>query len=150
MAVGGPPTQDDSVDAHRADGQNEENSDIEIGNLEDWPEGDGRIRQHAGHDGKHRSQPENPFVGAVGDDVFLEQELHGIRDWLQQAVRAHAHGSEARLHVRHDFALEQDDVAGEQRQDEHDHNGIEDRKEKRPNGVECGCAQHFRFLRSPF
>ncbi len=41
-----------------------------------------------------------------GNDVFLDQQLEGVGEGLQQSVRAHAHGTKANLHVRQDFALQ--------------------------------------------
>ena len=70
------------------------------------------------------------LVGVGGDDVFLEQQLEGVGDGLQQAVRADAHGAEADLEIGQHFALDQRDVAGHQRKDRDDHDGDRDRDEE--------------------
>ena len=45
-------------------------------------------------------------VGTFGHDVFLEDQLEGVRNRLQQAVRTDAHGPEAHLHVSENLALQ--------------------------------------------
>ena len=42
-----------------------------------------------------------------GDDVFLDQQLQGVGDGLQQAVRPHAHGSQADLEIGQHLPLDQ-------------------------------------------
>ncbi len=42
----------------------------------------------------------------VGHDVFLDEQLDGVGERLQQAVRAYAHGAVANLDVGQNFALQ--------------------------------------------
>src|SRR6202021_4157640 len=53
-----------------------------------------------------RRDPEHEAVGFGGHDVFFQQQFDGVGDGLQKAVRAHAHGTEAHLHVSENFALQ--------------------------------------------
>ena len=46
----------------------------------------------------------------------LSSSFKRVGDGLQQAVRAHAHGSQAHLEIRQHLALHQHDVAGHQRE----------------------------------
>ncbi len=55
-----------------------------------------------------RSQEEENPIDVSGNDVFLEKHLRAIDDRLQQAIRPDAVGPVAVLHVRRDFALDQD------------------------------------------
>ena len=90
-----------------------------MGGAEGDNDENGERRQHD-HEGR---DPEDESVGFGGNDVFFEQELDGVGDGLQQAVRAYAHGAEAHLHVRENFALEPvhgDDGDGESAEDEQD------------------------------
>jgi len=43
-------------------------------------------------------------------------------------VRAHAHGPQAGLHIGHELAFDQDDVAGDQRQNRDDGDATEQRR----------------------
>src|SRR5271166_2916009 len=53
-----------------------------------------------------RRDPENNFVRAVRNDVFLQQQLDSIGNRLQQPVGPDAHGTETHLHMRQDLALQ--------------------------------------------
>ena len=57
-----------------------------------------------------RSQREDPAVGAIRNDVFLQHQLEAVGDRLKQALRTNAHRSEPDLHERDDFALQQREV----------------------------------------
>jgi len=71
--------------------------------------------ESAGDGGNARGEPEDGLVRAFGNDVFLEEQLQGIGNGLQETVRADAHGAQADLEIRKHLALHQHDVAGDQR-----------------------------------
>jgi len=77
--------------------------------------GDGQVPPDRHHredeqrreEGQVRRQLEDEPVGAVGDEVLLEEELHPVGQRLEQPVRAGAVGPDPALHVADDLALEQ-------------------------------------------
>ncbi len=115
MAVGSPAAEDDAEDAHRGGGRNHQQTDIDVRHLEA-----ARQRQHGdcrepGDGGNHRSEPEDGAIRVSGNDVFLEHQFQGIGDGLKEAMRPYAHGAEARLEIGQHLALDQRQVAGDQR-----------------------------------
>ena len=69
-----------------------------------------------------RRQVVDRCVGRRRHDVFLHHQLHRVGDRLEQAVRADAVRTDARLHPRGELALEQRDVgddADDDVQDDH-------------------------------
>src|SRR5690606_13977617 len=55
-----------------------------------------------------RRDPEHEPVGAVRDEVLLEEEPHAVREGLEDAERPRPVGPEPVLHVGDDLALEPD------------------------------------------
>ena len=102
-----------------------------------WPNGMTEKEASAVKVEMHGREPENRLIGIGGNDVFLEQQLQGVGDGLQQAVRADAHGAEAHLEIGQNFALHQHDVARHQREycDHHDQYGHGDEQGVVENGV---------------
>src|SRR5215472_7341408 len=134
MAVGGPAAEDDAVSSERANGEDEKKADVQIGDLKcrtNRQRGIGEKRHRDADDGRH---PEHELIGVGGDDVFFEKKFYSIGDGLKQTMRADAHGAEAGLHVGHDFAFEQNDVACEKGQHGDDHDGIDHRQNVRRYG----------------
>ncbi len=102
MAVRRPATQHNSKNSHSADTNDKKNSDVDVfRDLERRPDGQASHGQQRCSNGQHRREPKDQFVRVVRDDVFLDQQFHGVGNRLQQAVRPHAHGPEPRLHIRH-------------------------------------------------
>ncbi len=60
------------------------------------------------------------------NEVFLNEELDGVCDGLQQAVRANAHWAEAGLHVCHQLTLDKNHIACDQRNDRDDDYGADE------------------------
>ncbi len=92
-----------------------------MGGAEGDDDEDGKGREHDDEGG----DPEDECVGFGGDDVFFKQQFEGVRDGLEQTVRAHAHGAETDLHVSENLALEPvhcDYGDGEAHEDEKDIN----------------------------
>src|SRR5262249_32297937 len=73
------------------------------------------------HHRDDRRRGEYPLVGAHRRDVFLDHQLHGVGNRLQDPVRAHSHRPEARLRPGDDLALEEHHVG-----DRREHNSEED------------------------
>ena len=76
-----------------------------------------------GEEGDHGRAAEQKAVGRAGNEVFFEQQLDGVGEGLQHAVRADAHGAEADLHIGQNLALEQYGVGHGQRDDGDDDEG---------------------------
>ena len=114
-----PPAKDDSVDANRGDRHDVEQADVDVSDVQldvaaeqmnvrpKWNDGESNERRHHHDDRRGR---EHPLIGARRGDVFLEDQLDGIRDRLEHAVRSHAHRTQTHLHPRDDLALEQHHV----------------------------------------
>ena len=113
MAVRGPAAEDDSEDSKRADPDDEEQADVDVArNLERRAKGERGHGKHRRGDGDERRGPEDEEVGALGDDVFLDEKFQGVGDRLEKPVRADAHGAEAHLKIGHDLALDEHDEIG--------------------------------------
>src|ERR1700675_1576689 len=124
--VGSPTTEDDAEWPEGADAYDKEKADVDVArDLKPGAKGDGAHRSECSGHGKDRGEPKNELVGGIRNEVFLNEEFQGVGDWLQQAVRAYAHGAETCLHVGHDLALDENDVAGDERDDEDDQYGAE-------------------------
>src|SRR6266404_825930 len=129
MAVRSPTAQHNPENAKRADAHDKQNSDVEIlRNLKRRAEGQTSYREQRRSHGKHRRQPKHQLVRVIRNNVFLDEQLQRVRDGLQQSMWTHAHRPQPRLHVRHQFALDQYDVANDQRQDRDDDYPAEQRR----------------------
>jgi hypothetical protein len=117
VAIGGPAAQDDAQNADRGHGvTDDQEAHVDVGDK------DGRTkRQHA----KAVSAVKVEITGAIqksalsesaGNDVFLDQQFQGVRDGLQEAVRTHAHGSQAHLKIGQHLALESARCSRDQRE----------------------------------
>ena len=123
VTVGGPTAEDDAEKAERADANDEENADVDA--LGYAKAGTKVERAHGGERGNHRDdggEPEDEGIRIARDDVFLDEELDSVGNGLEQTVGANAHGAEASLHVGHELAFDEDDVAGDERDDGDDDN----------------------------
>ena len=63
-------------------------------------ERDDRPHEERRHEGEERGEPEHDAVGAVGQQVLLEDQLHAVGERLQQAERAGLVRPDAVLHAR--------------------------------------------------
>ena len=82
---------------------------------------DDREREERGDQRQVRRQLEHQPVGAVGDQVLLEEELDAVGQGLQHAERPGPVRADAVLHVADDLALEPDHQhRGDQQEREHD------------------------------
>ena len=127
MAIGGPAAKNDAKKTERADADDEQDTDVDI--LRDAESRAEVHRAHCGERSNHRddgSKPENQPVGISRNEVFLDQQLHRIGNGLQQAMRANTHRAEPRLHVCHELALDEHDVARDQWNDRDDHHGADE------------------------
>ena len=71
-------------------------------------EGDHRPHEEGRHEGEERRQPVDPAVGAVGQEVLLEDQLHAVGERLQETERSRLVRPDAVLHAGDDLALEPD------------------------------------------
>ncbi len=80
-------------------------------------------RQEARHHREDRRQVVDAEIGVRGRDALLEEELEAVGERDQDAARAGAHGSHARLHVRDHLPLHPDveHHGDQQREEDHDH-----------------------------
>ncbi len=99
VAVRRPAAENDSQNAHRRHRHDHQNSYVHIRYEQVLAERQDRERGKGGERRNDRRDPENRSVGVGRDDVFLEQELQGVRNGLQQAVRADPHGAKADLKI---------------------------------------------------
>src|SRR6266478_4094092 len=148
MAVRRPAAQYDAENSQCADTYDEKNANVDV--LRDLKRGSDRQasqrKQRRAH-GEHRCKPENEFVSVVRDDVFFDEQFYCVGDGLEKSVRPHAHRPQPRLHVRHELAFHQHDVADDQRQNGDDSHS---RKQRRPEGFQelDGCLNNGIHYRS--
>ena len=64
--------------------------------------------EEGGDERQERRQDEHALVGAVGEQVLLEEELDAVGERLEDAERARPVGAEAVAHVGVELALEPD------------------------------------------
>ena len=83
MAVRCPASEHDAEDAHSAHADHKKNSDVDVlCDLESGPNRQTGHRQQSGSHRKHWREPENELVRVVGDDVFLDEQLHRVSNGL--------------------------------------------------------------------
>ena len=113
--VGGPAGHDDAIDTERGDREQVQDADIDIGEREPGADRDHRPRNEAEDEGQHRRSEEHDLVGAGRQDGFLEEQLDGVGEGLQEAEGADHVGAHPQVHGRHNLALEIGEVGdGEQ------------------------------------
>jgi len=108
FVVATPPRHDDRQCAQRADGQHVQQTDIQIRPDHHRGEGDDGGNQDHRDDHQHRRQKVHRPVSMAGDDHFLDQELEGVGDTLDQAVGANPVRADPVLNARGDLALDPD------------------------------------------
>ena len=100
-----PARHDHAVDLQARDGEDEENADIEIGDLPalgDRHDGPGREREPRGDE---RREQEDALIGAGRNDRLLEHEFQQIGEGLPQSPRADHVRPAPHLHRRPDLAV---------------------------------------------
>ena len=109
LAVGGPAGQDDPVDTDRGHRDDEEQPDVDIGDVEQRipTERDHRKDDQRRHHRHDRRQGEEPLVSLRRGDVLLQHQLDRVHNRLQQAPGPDPHRPEPRLHPPLDLPLEQ-------------------------------------------
>ena len=75
MAVGRPAAEHDAVNAQGADRQNEEQADVQVGDLEDRAKRQRGVGQQRHGYADQRRQQENDLVGFLRDNIFFDQKL---------------------------------------------------------------------------
>jgi hypothetical protein len=60
-------------------------------------------------------------IGKRGDDVLLQRELDTVSQTLNQTKGAHAVGSDAHLHTRHDATFKPNGEKSDQHEKDKDH-----------------------------
>ena len=100
-----PAGDDDAIDAERADREQIENADIDVGDRPAVVHRDHRPGDHRQGERQHRRHQEQQPVGARRDDRLLHQHLQRVGERLQQAERPDHVRAFAQLHRRQDLAL---------------------------------------------
>ena len=103
--IGCPAGDDDAVDAKRADREQIENADVDVGDRPAVIHRDHRPGDHREAEGQHRRHEEQQPVGAGRDDRLLHDHLQRIGKRLQQPERADHVRSLAQLHRGQDLAF---------------------------------------------
>ena len=88
LGVRRPARHDNAVHAQRRDREQVQQAEVDIRNGEVFRDRHHRPGQHGQRKGQHRREKEHDFVGAGGQDHFLEHQLERIRPGLQHAKRA--------------------------------------------------------------
>ena len=131
----GPAGQHDAVHAHRRAGEDDQDADRGVGQLqrralaEDAhrrPERDHRERQERRDRGDDRGQEVDRLVGQRRHDVFLERQLQPVGEALQVAAPADPVGADPLLHPGDDLALEDDREQRQQHQDGEDADDLDE------------------------
>ncbi len=142
LVIRRPAGERDSVDADRCDAEDDEEADVEVGYLEelDAMEGQRRAERHDGNrheraaKGDKRSQKKQWLIDVSGDDVFFEEELKTVDEWLHHAEGADAAGSPAILDTSYEFALQQHRVGDRCQKDDGYHDDFHDAyQQKQPD-----------------
>ena len=115
LAVGRPARQSNAIDTHRCNAQDNEQSNVDIGDLE-WraytsygypvADGDHRDRGQRESDCNYGRCKIQQFVDVRRSDVFFKNEFDAIGQRLQQPKGADPRGSPAVLNMTHNFALQ--------------------------------------------
>ena len=136
LVVRAPAGERDAVDADGGDAEDDEQADVEVGDLEEvdaavqWscaPKGTTAMETSAQPSAMMGASDEERALDGEGHHVFLEEELDAVGERLEEAEGADARGSPAVLHAAEDLALEQHGVGdGRERDDEH-HSDLDDR-----------------------
>ncbi len=119
LVIGRPAGQGDAVDGDGGDGEHVERAHVDIGQAQAEflaKERDGRTPgndagdDERGDNGDDRGKDKEQLIRIGGSDLFFEDQFEGIRDWLQNAARTGAIGSDAHLHARQHLAFVKRDV----------------------------------------
>ena len=113
-------------------------------------EGDDREDDERRPHHQARGEDEGPLHCLVRHRVALDQQLHHVRDRLQEAPGSHAVRAHPGLHIAQDLALGEGEV-GDQRQDAHEEQDDDlDRRRDRPveEHVAHGLADRLEHQRS--
>ena len=129
LRVGGPAADDEAVDADRAEREDDEQPDRQIGDRAldvvavdrpARPPRDDREREQGGEARHDRREDVRQLVGGGGVESLLADELDQVGDRLEQAERAGAVRAVAELHPSEHLSLEPGRV-GEGGHDQVDH-----------------------------
>ncbi len=142
LVVRRPAGERDAVDADRGDAEDDEQADVDVGNVEhldaysvdrdslhasEGNDGDGDQRARQGDDG---GEDEERTLGGEGHEVFLEEELDAVGERLHQAEGADAGGSPAVLDAAQDLALQQHRVGDRRQGNDDDDQDLEDAEQQ--------------------
>ncbi len=108
--IRGPASDNDAVYAQRGHGKDIQQAGIDVRNDQAIVERHHRPGRQGGANGEDRAENKQEQVGVGRQDGFLEQQLDGIRDGLQQAPRADAVGADADLDIADNLAFRQRQV----------------------------------------
>ena len=104
------------------------------GTVTSGPNGITAIARNAGIAAMSGARDEDDLVDRLGDDVFLQHQLHAVGEALQQPEGAVHVGADAVLHPSHHATLEPD---VEQREDHQDDEGEHDLDDDEPPRVDA-------------
>ncbi len=148
-----PAGEGDAVDAHGSDAENDEQADVDVGDLEEIEavrahagraegnDGDGDERAAEREDG--REQIERAIDGS-GNQIFFEERFCAVDERLQQAEGADAAGAPAVLDAAHQLALEEHGVGDAHEHHHRDHGDFERGSRERMRG----SSRAFGLLRN--
>ena len=98
--------QDNAEDLRRQDGEHVEKRDVHFLSDDAVAEGQSQIGHERAGEGDVGAEAEEHVIGGIGNDVFLDEELHAVGEGLQPAELApHARRPQAVLDAAGDLAL---------------------------------------------
>ncbi len=105
-----------------SDGEEEQHPCVQVGGDHVAADGQNRIGQEGDRQQDQRGQKMNRVVSRSGNNVFLGQRLHGIRQGLQDAVKSHPVGAVAVLNSAQALAFQNRGQRKQDGEDEQDGN----------------------------
>ena len=123
LGVGSPARDDDTVDAQGGQGQDVEETGVDVRQDQTLVEGKDRPGGQGRGQGQQGGDDEEGLIRPSGQDDLLEHQLERISDRLEQPTGPHPVRANADLHVADDLALGQGVVshqAHERGEDHHD------------------------------
>ena len=134
LASAGPSGHEDGQFHHGADGEEVEDSGVEIDEHHISADGENRIAQERRRDQKDRRQKMHRVVRGDWDDVFLGERLDAVGDGLQEAAGADAVWPVAVLDAAQALALEPGGECEQRSEDDNDGRNRQDGRAERMNG----------------
>ena len=107
----------------------EDRDDTVVAVVEVAPERNDRKQQEGRDERQERGQDEDPFLGLLRHEVFLEEELDAVGQCLQDPPRAGQVRPDPVLEVADHLALEPDHQHGRHEQQHEDQDDLEDHDE---------------------